>query len=350
MKPFLSLAAPAVLLLSLSACDALFSPREPGSLTIHFSRPSTRAADPWPDSSRFLLRVVGESGTAAYDGTFGDCPDPLPVDPGTYHVSVRSDVFDPPAFDLPLYGDDQEAVVASGSSVDIALHCIQVNAGVRLAVADEFRDHYPEGRFLLRSADGTLPYPASETRIAYFNPGEVTILLDDQGKEETLYTRTLEAREILTVAISAPGSGSASSGHITVGIDTTRNWTGEEYIIGSGAVSSMDGRDRDHAMDVMTARSHVGEEGVWVYGYILGNMSPFLGMSSETNLAIGGRPSVTAKTSSLSVELKKGAVRDALNLVSHPENKGRKVFLKGDLATYYAIPGVKNVTECYLDQ
>lgn len=103
-------------------------------------------------------------------------------------------------------------------------------------------------------------------------------------------------------------------------------------------------------MDVTTARGKTGMKEVWVYGYIIGNMSPFLAMTSETNLAIAGKASVSSKSASLSVELKKGALRDALNLVAHPENLGKKVFLKGDIETYFAIPGVKNVTECYLDQ
>ncbi|MDD6623554.1 MAG: DUF6359 domain-containing protein [Bacteroides sp.] len=39
-------------------------------------------------------------------------------------------------------------------------------------------------------------------------------------------------------------------------------------------------------------------------------------------------------------------VRDALNLVSSPENLGRQVFLKGDLVeSYYGICGLKNVRE-----
>ena len=341
----------AVLLLPLLACDQLFPRQEdPGRLTIHFiTQPSTRAAQPWPDSSRFLLKVISDEGKTAYEGFFGDCPDPLPVDPGTYLITVRSSPFNPPEFDVPLYGDDQVAVVSPGASVDVALHCTQVNAGIRLAVAPDFRTHYPEGLFRLRSSDGSLSYPPEETRIAYFHPGPVTILLDNQGAEEELYTRSLEPREVLTVAISAPGSDPVSSGHITVAVDTTRNWTGEEYVFGSGVTSARDGRDKDHAMDVVTAQGKIGETGVWVYGYILGNASPFLGVSSETNLVIAGRTSVTSKESCMSVELKKGAVRDALNILSHPENKGRKVFLKGDLATYYGMPGVKNVTECYLD-
>ena len=349
MKKIAFLPAALIAAALFSSCEELFPSREPGTLSIHFAnRPVTKAAD-LPDSSRFILQVTGSGGKSVYEGTFGDCPDPLPVDPGTYHVSVRSRDFTAPAFDQPLYGDVQEAVVSSGSTVDVALVCHQLNAGIRLRIASDFLDNYPKGLFFVRSDDGRLPYAYREQRIAYFNPGPVSVVLDDDGEQSVLYTKDLAEREILTVAVSAPGPASSSSGRISVAVDTSRTWTEDQYIIGSGTVTAMDGRDREHAMDVTTARSKTGAKGVWVYGYIIGNASPFLGLSSETNLAIAGKTSVSSKAACLSVELKKGSIRDALNLVSHPGNLGRKIFVKGDIATYYGIPGVKEISECHLE-
>ena len=333
-----------------SSCEELFPSREPGTLSIHFSnRALTKGAD-LPDSSQFILQVTGSDGVSVYDGLFGECPDPLPVDPDTYHVSVRSCDFKAPAFGQPLYGDSQEAVVSSGATVDVALLCHQLNAGIRLKIASDFLVNYPKGLFFVQSADGRLPYAYREQRIAYFHPGDVSVVLDDDGSQSILYTKDLAEREILTVAVSAPGPASSSSGKITVAIDTSRTWTDDRYIIGTGPVTAMDGRDKEHAMDVMTARGKTGATGVWVYGYIIGNASPFLGTTSDTNLAIAGKTSATSKAVCLSVELKKGAIRDALNLVSHPSNLGRKIFVKGDIITYYGIPGVKNISECVMDQ
>ena len=52
----------------------------------------------------------------------------------------------------------------------------------------------------------------------------------------------------------------------------------------------------------------------------------------------------------MSVQLAKGEVRDALNLVTNPTLLGKKVFLKGDIeAAYYGIPGIKNITEYSID-
>ena len=100
----------------------------------------------------------------------------------------------------------------------------------------------------------------------------------------------------------------------------------------------------------------LGATGVWAYGYIAGAFksqrnivfeAPF---PSATNLALAGRPSVTTQESCLSAELKKGALRDELNLFDHPGYKGRKVWLQGDIVeAYYAIPGIKNITDWGLE-
>lgn len=328
------------------ACEGLLPSHEAGRLNIHFAGMpvATRGTVEIPDSSRFLLTVLDEKGHAAYDGTFGDCPDPLEVEPGVYHVTVRSAEFSRPKFDEPVFGDEQVAIVSSGSTVNVDLVCTQVNSGIRLNISPDFLVNYPRGLFFVSSEDGRLQYAYREQRIAYFRPGRVEIQLENDGDKDVLYARDLEPREILTVAVSAPGNAPSSGGSISVEVDTTRNWTGDEFILGAGGVYA-DGSDIDHAMDVTTARGKTGQNGVWVYGYIVGCTSPFLGTTSETNLAIAGRTTVTSKNACLSVELKKGDLRDDLNVVSNPSNMGRKVFLKGDLTTYYSIPGIKNITD-----
>ena len=97
-----------------------------------------------------------------------------------------------------------------------------------------------------------------------------------------------------------------------------------------------------------TARAHAGEKGVWVCGYIVGiatNTAKFAfepPFSKNTNLVLGSRTSSTDKEHLLTVELKAGDIRDALNLQDHPDLVGEKVYLKGDLVSaYYGIPGLK---------
>ena len=126
-------------------------------------------------------------------------------------------------------------------------------------------------------------------------------------------------------------------------MDTTREWLSENFTLGGSG-----GGDIEEAYDVETARAHAGEKGVWVCGYIVGiatNTAKFAfepPFSKNTNLVLGSRTSSTDKEHLLTVELRAGDIRDALNLQDHPELVGEKVYLKGDLVSaYYGIPGLK---------
>ena len=197
-------------------------------------------------------------------------------------------------------------------------------------------------------------YGYSEKRTACFKPGTVNLLLNDSGNESTLFSRTLQARDVLVVNVSTAGhssgngSGNSSGAGICVNIDTSRTYISEDFVIGG----SNGGTDASSSYSVQQARAHIGEKGVWVYGYIVGGdlsssrcsfQGPF---SSRTNLAIAARSSVTDKASCLSVQLAKGDIRDAVNLVDHEDYLGRLIYLKGDMVeSYYGIPGIQNLTE-----
>ena len=100
----------------------------------------------------------------------------------------------------------------------------------------------------------------------------------------------------------------------------------------------------------------MGEDGVWVFGYIVGGDLSTAGatvktskLTKSTHLAIAARSSVTAKASCVAVELPKGAVRDALNLVDHPDLIGSRVYLKGSIvASYFGTTGLKSVSDYVL--
>ena len=134
--------------------------------------------------------------------------------------------------------------------------------------------------------------------------------------------------------VSEPG------GQVSISVDTTRNRTGEDYVL-------------LNALSVSQARAHVEEEGLWVYGYIVGGdltsngkSVKIEGIAKTTHLALADSPSVKEKAACLAVELPKGALRDALNLVDHPELIGRKVYLKGDVVgSYYGTTGLKSTAE-----
>lgn len=353
-KPFFLLFP---LLLAPCSCEEL-SGGHKGFLRIYFPDElvvQTRAAGISPDVGEFILSVTDSRGSVVYEGSYGAAPESMAVGAGTYSVSIRSCEFSAPRFDTPLYGDDQVVVVRSGETVSVALNCALINSGIKLNVNSSFLSDYPDGVLYVKSAEGRLMYGYTEKRTAYVKPGAVSLTLSDAGDESTLFTRTLQPREVLVVNVSTsgkPSSGGGGSavtaGRISVSIDTTRSYVSENFTIGG----ETPGTDVSRAYSVSQAHTHAGEKGVWVYGYIVGGDlssskcsfdAPF---SARTNLAIAARSSCTDKASCLSVQLSKGDIRDDINLVDHEEYLGRQIYLKGDIVeSYFGITGLQNLTD-----
>ena len=91
-----------------------------------------------------------------------------------------------------------------------------------------------------------------------------------------------------------------------------------------------------------------------VKGYIVGTINGqvytegcvFSGTAeSKTNLLLADNPDETDYNNCMPVQLPSGAVRDALNLVDHPENYGHQVALTGSIEKYFGVAGLKNVKE-----
>ena len=354
---------------ALGACDD-FGLRSGGQGELRWiiEEGATRASSAEiPDTNDFVLKVTDANGKVLYEGAYGDSPESLLVDAGSYTVAVHSIEFTAPGFSRPVYGDEQVVVVKAGASVTVRLNCILENAGVRLQIAPDFLTSYPDGVLFLKSGDTRLMYGYSEKRIAYFKPGPITLILYNQGADETLLSRTLDARTILTLNISAPYGGTASASSISVAVDTAKIWNSEFYVIGGGGTEGSsggssgssagqegdNGEEIDNAYSVSQASSHIGEDDVWVFGYIVGGDLSTAGttvkttkLTKATHLAIAARSSVTAKASCIAVELPKGPVRDALNLVDHPDLVGTRVYLKGSIvSSYFGTIGLKSTSD-----
>lgn len=89
----------------------------------------------------------------------------------------------------------------------------------------------------------------------------------------------------------------------------------------------------------------------WVKGYIVGSMDTSSGeyifetsapFHMSANVYIADSPDETVTSNMLPVQL--SAVRDAVNLVNHPENLYQEVMLKGTLTAYFNQPGLKECT------
>lgn len=325
-----------------------------GELRIAFSGGTLRNADvrsEMPDTGDFKVDVTDSKGKSIYSGSYAACPEVLSVQAGSYVVKAVSEEFEKPAFSKPQYGDEQCIVVPSGGVADVRLICSQINAGIRLVLNSDFLTAFPDGVLFLKSDKGKLMYGYSEKRIAYFHPGQVSLILNDAGKDEVLMTRTLQAQEVLSLKVNIASSSSVSGGpsaKVSLQVDTVRNWLSDVYVLGSAS----SGEDSSTAMTVAQAREAAGEKDVWVSGYVVGGdltsasasfEEPF---TSRTNILIGPKSSTSVKASCLSVQLQAGSLRDALNLVDNPSLIGCKVALKGDIVdSYFGIPGMKNITE-----
>lgn len=331
------------------SCNALMMPDDDsrmGRICVRFeegSLPVTKSSE-IPDTNDFILSIKDSGGRLIYGGSYGASPSEILADPGTYTICVESCEFGEPQFDCPQYGDTEIVVVKSGQVSSVTLFCTQQNCGVRLRFAPEFVSAYPSSSLFVKSSTGRLLYGYSEKRFAYFLPGSISLVLSESQGERTLYTRTLSPQDMLSLGVTAgssPGSG------MSVQLDTTRNWLSE----GIDAGGSGGGSDRESAYGVSAAKDHVGEDDVWVYGYIVGGdlsssrcsfSAPF---ASRTNIVLAAKSSCTDKASCLSVQLAKGDIRDALNLVDHPELLGCQVYLKGEIvSSYYGITGIQNLS------
>ena len=361
MKKFRWMALLPLLAAVASACDdfglAPDSPQQ-GKLTWTLDGNALTKADAeLPDTNDFLLTIRDAEGSVLYDGTYGDSPDVLQVEPGNYTLSIRSISFSAPAFSRPQYGDDQVVLIPAGETVNVTLRCTLLNAGIRLRISPDFLTAFPDGVLYLKQEQTSLKYLYNEKRIAYLKPESASLILYNEGKDQTLLTRRLQAREILNLGVQVARSG--GQGRLEVAVDTSKVWTQDNFVIG-GDNSSGGGEDRNEpdAISVSDVTNHIGEKGVWVYGYIVGgdltsagNSVKTSGITKATHLALADRSSITSKASCLAVELPKGAVRDALNLVEHPGLIGQRVYVKGDLvAGYFGTRGMKSTSDYVLKQ
>ena len=334
---------------NLAGCFSTPEPENTGSMQIFIGErflPDTRVGI--LDVSDFILEVTDAKGGTVYSGPYSESPDLLEVPAGSYTVTALSSVEAGPGFDCPQYGDTQVVVVPQGQCVAVQMICTQLNSGMKLTVGQSFKKAFPEGNLILKSGEKELCYEYDESRIAYFEPGIVSILLGREDKKETLFSRVLEARQILAVNLSAAVEGSAAG--VSIKFDSTRVWSVENYCYGGG------GGGPEDALSVSEARSRPGLEEVWVFGYIAGcfnsSSGPTFGPPFEknTNLVLAPRPGTTDKNACLSVELPSGShPRNDLNLKENPSMLGRAVCLRGNLVeAYYGIPGMKSTTDYQL--
>ena len=95
-----------------------------------------------------------------------------------------------------------------------------------------------------------------------------------------------------------------------------------------------------------------GKEDVWVKGYIVGafdgSISKFVTDTTgqvTSNVALAYLATETEISNMLPVNITLTSLKNALNIADNPDNIGREVMIKGDLAAYYSVPGLRGTTD-----
>ncbi len=169
-------------------------------------------------------------------------------------------------------------------------------------------------------------------KLSYFSMAVAALLLGACTNAEPLDPGT-----------GGTGTGTGGSGYVEPAGDGTE---ANPYNVSAALAHEMDGTE------------------AWVKGFIVGQVAgsdisaesqfgpEFTGATyddgtvakSGTNLLIAASNGESTPSACLVVQLPAGEIRDALNLVNHPENDSVEVVLKGKIEKYFGVHGLKSVT------
>jgi hypothetical protein len=184
-----------------------------------------------------------------------------------------------------------------------------------------------------------------EVEVYSFPLSEVLEINAFQPGTKYTYNVTLFAQETTIVA----------EGSITPWVEgptasVTANRTGDTPPVVKGSKKA--------PFTVAETQASLGQSQVWVEGYIVGSfkgtsINSFVpGVTPDTsasNLALADTQNETVKERVIPVQLTSGtAVREALNLQDNPANFNKKVKIKGNIAPYLSVMGLKDAKNDYV--
>ncbi len=305
-----------------------------------------------PDTNSFILTITRGAGDTIFNGLYGSRPKELKVEAGTYIVAVNSTINTGPKFDSPIWSDSRSINVEAGVVTSLGLSCRQSNGGLRLGFSAEFKTKFSAYTPEVSDSKGTATYPYTEDRYMYLRPGQIFVKMVSLNPELVpipLFSRTIAARDMLSINIKLDGADSASfSGGIQV--DTSATW-----IIDSMRVSGNDGSTKNKAISVDRLPEYIGMK-VWATGYIVGgdltttNLKFEGPYTAKSNLGVASDPGTKDRARCYSVNLPSGPIQTTYNLVDNPSNLGKKIWVKGTVkAMYLGLVGIDPTTEIVLE-
>lgn len=127
---------------------------------------------------------------------------------------------------------------------------------------------------------------------------------------------------------------------------------------GGGDTTGVGSQDSPYTVAQVMA-STADATGVWVEGYVVGFIAGKVWASgatfsadtagaeyTNTNCILADTPTANTTSTSMPAGIKAGATRDVLGLGNNPAILKKHVKVKGDIAQYFGVRGIKNISEC----
>lgn len=300
-----------------------------------------------------LTLTDNSDNSVKFNGTIASFTSPMELPAGTYTAVVKSEDFTAPAFSKPVYGvTKSDITIASNQTTEATLQATQTNAGVKVAYDAQMATSFPgkTATTTITDANGSLLYASDESRIGYFTPGSVTVKVTFDGKEYT-QSLTLAAGKNKEVTVNiTPKPATPSLLNLTISVDETfedkaDSWTFDEKPV----VVPNDGSSIEKAFTVTEAiqATNKGKIGVWVKGYIVYNANSSgnyqATASDDLNIVLADTDSETAKEKCIIAKINStnsATLRPVLGLKTNPSNKGKLIYVFGNISTGYspAVP------------
>lgn len=192
-------------------------PKEKGTLVIKMQVDErvdylSKASGTTPQPSDLTLEILDGETSVEKFAPIGNANKEISLSPGDYKVRAYSAEFSAPAFDKPVYADEEQVSIPSGGTAAASLECIQSNAGVKIAYSAAFKQAHSDYATEIVQNGLKLAYRgADETRTGYFLPGRATLTLTVDGVSHR-QELTLQPQRIYTVNIEDEALPSGSVG------------------------------------------------------------------------------------------------------------------------------------------
>ena len=168
----------------------------------------------------------------------------------------------------------------------------------------------------------------------------------------TVVTAASVSGNVLTYTVAA-NSGAAREGSITLQGGSVEK-TIKVTQVAKPAEGANDGSSVEKAYTVAEAialhNAGTAPTGaVWVVGPIAGYYKSGTGLVSDLTNAVNTNLVIGTADANMPVELKKDSeYRTNLNLINHPENLGKVVYIKGKITEYFSVAGLKSLSDYQL--